>query len=210
LLRNSFCKIIQIYILYKWLLSFNPRCWGTLFASDKVNTVVIDGVSFQSSLLRNSFCKGAFIQFFQFYIGIFQSSLLRNSFCKEVRVHVSRFCLNSFQSSLLRNSFCKPEKRITWAYQLWQLSILVAEELFLQAPPSVDPEMLGPTSFQSSLLRNSFCKFVKIVKDPEILKRLFQSSLLRNSFCKRYMKVRVTTIQVHFQSSLLRNSFCKI
>jgi hypothetical protein len=65
---------------------------------------------------------------------IFQSSLLRNCFCKSNAFSYARI-ESCFQSSLLRNCFCKTWYYLV---QVWirSLSILVTEELLLQASQS--------------------------------------------------------------------------
>jgi len=103
-----------------------------LFLQDLYILLVLhEFLIFQSSLLRNSFCKQRYGVGFEINEDYFQSSLLRNSFCKEVKDMAKPESFISFQSSLLRNSFCKTIR------------------IYLQ---------ILETLFQSSLLRNSFCK----------------------------------------------------
>jgi len=88
LLRNSFCKSVPRFGEIFKVLTFNPRCWGTLFASVMTRPLPNKFVRFQSSLLRNSFCKNRDEILKTNKPIVFQSSLLRNSFCKGLAKNV--------------------------------------------------------------------------------------------------------------------------
>mgnify|MGYP005841308161 CR=1 FL=1 len=138
--------------------------------------------SFQSSLLRNFFCKHSWTSAGSGEETIFQSSLLRNFFCKRGSGNVRIPPAKIFQSSLLRNFFCKAQRYHSSSRRKMFLSILVTEELLLQVALD-DPVVAAMCRFQSSLLRNFFCKKMEKTEKME-KKTVFQSSLLRNFFCK--------------------------
>ena len=90
-----------------------------------------DEDSFQSSLLRNFFCKPEKIEAGDYKNGL--SILVTEELLLQVSHHEGNQIRDlRFQSSLLRNFFCKtpsPRKRARWK---GRLSILVTEELLLQ------------------------------------------------------------------------------
>ena len=90
----------------------------------------------------------------------FQSSLLRNCFCKRDKTLIDIFDDEDFQSSLLRNCFCKIRGTEGKSFVPRELSILVVEELLLQVLVRL---LRGNkrANFQSSWLRNCFCKRIK-------------------------------------------------
>ena len=133
LLRNSFCKLtVLIWILLRFPLSFNPRCWGTLFASKEPSTHALTYYELSILVAEELFLQGWDKWKILLARNTFQSSLLRNSFCKFLNPNTVLVHDNNFQSSLLRNSFCKSGDFTAVETATGYLSILVAEELFLQ------------------------------------------------------------------------------
>ena len=115
------------------------------------------------------------------------------------------------------------------------LSILVDEELLLQVMIQLKLGFMNLPNFQSSLMRNCFCKYIPETDSIESVLYNFQSSLMRNCFCKHKKthiggilanlsilvdeelllqeKTNSVTIDVYylsFQSSLMRNCYCKV
>ena len=157
---------------------------------------------FQSSLLRCSYCdgrRGSFqppgLRFNPLYWGVLivTSWFFEVEACKTLR----------FQSSLLRCSYCDSfnfwsSKRISWVsilftevFLLWHclatrevikkaVSILFTE-VFLLWQRSETKDRERGRSFQSSLLRCSYCDYQSASRLPRWLP--FQSSLLRCSYC---------------------------
>ena len=184
--------------------------------------------------MRNCFCKVVALPVGCVLRVVFQSSWMRNCFCKLVTARLTHFPCINFQSSWMRNCFCKPEGPEGRSTRNPGLSILVNEELLLQAPGAarrwspgsptlsmlVNEELLlqvylllwrlsvllqsfnprewgtafarriGKTytalalAFQSSWMRNCFCKLRTELYDPFGTKECFQSSWMRNCFCK--------------------------
>jgi len=100
---------------------------------------------------------------------------------------------------LLRNSFCKRLDNLRLNLFRIQLSILVAEELFLQVIPLLQKEEEGILSI---LVAEELFLQEKYIVVWMCMLHTFQSSLLRNSFCK-YSNTIVITSMLHHLSILV-------
>ena len=161
----------------------------------------------------------------------FQSSLLRNFFCKLVNQQFAGFPPLLFQSSLLRNFFCKLRQPLLPKEGVCKLSILVTEELLLQGfqidtrntnsahlSILVTEELLlqdnglrclnlGWFSFNPRYWGTSFARPINRTLSY-VLNYAFNPRYWGTSFAS-HLTISVLKAPGIFQSSLLRNFFCK-
>ena len=186
-------------------------------------------VFFQSSWVRNLFCKILFVGVFRrsdlafnprewgtcfarkkkfvatIWSGHFQSSWVRNLFCKN-RAH-PRPRNVSFSFNPREWGTCFARLNSTPLTRSWtRLSILVSEELVLQGitKPSVTSWSFF---FQSSWVRNLFCK--KLIEE---LKKMANASFNPREWGTCFARAAAVAFPPSpkvFQSSWVRNLFCK-
>ena len=231
--------LLQVFrnLLFKHqqFFSFNPREWGTAFASQVTQFYKMLNIHFLSILVNEELLLQVFFSFLIFCVTLcsFNPREWGTAFARDEELLRWRVGEETFQSSWMRNCFCKLQTRLWRRLKTKGLSILVNEELLLQGECIlggllwiawlsilVNEELLlqvstSAISLSASLTFNprewgtAFARSKWGLMSNELRKN-FQSSWMRNCFCKEVTSIHFQVVPRNFQSSWMRNCFCKL